>query len=252
LTSSFEGKIDSATRYMKQSAYSDVPVSAALKELFVSKPRNIVIYAHDFYDSPHQNRMLQFPDFYQWLKQTLEALTDLKDTNVFIKTHPNGYKGSKEKAIELVNHHGKSYFHIIDESVSNLNIIQLKPDLVVTARGTVGLEMAWFEIPVVALFDNLYANFNFVHTCPDKESYFAVIKGEQKPEIDFDKKKICSFYYQAYLERTVLEENSVFDMFLAIKQDTYTDNYMAQLSSPENLMKIKSLDSYYKVALSNA
>ncbi len=250
-TSRFAGKIDAATSYMRQSAFSDKKLDPKVKEMFAKENRNVVLYAHDFYDSPHVNRMLQFPDLYQFLKQTLEALTDLKGTGLFIKTHPNGIKGCKEKTIELVNSFNCKHFHILDEEVSNLHIIDLKPDLIATARGTVCVEMAYFEIPTVALYDNLYANFDFVHTCKNTAAYFAILKGEEKPVIHFDKQKIYSFYYQAFLEKTVKGVNNEFEILSSFKGSTFSDDYLQLLVSNKDKLFCDTFLGYYTKALLN-
>jgi hypothetical protein len=191
--------------------------------------------------------MLQFPDLYQFLKQTLEALIDIKETSVFIKLHPNGIEGCKEKTIELVNCFCKSHFHILDESVSNLNIIELKPDLIATARGTVCLEMAYFGIPTVALYDNLYSNFKFTHTCFDKKSYFSILRGELSPQNDFNKEKIYSFYYQTFFEKIDRKENSIFNFFSSYKYSTYDDIYLKFiLDHSEEIFNTKFLEYYFE------
>jgi hypothetical protein len=248
LEARFSGRIDQATSYMRRSAFSDSPISEKLEQLFRLRKRNIIIYTHDFYDSPHINRMLQFPDLYEYLKQTLMELTDLKDTSVFIKIHPNGMPGGKEETIDIVNSFSAEHYHILDESVSNLHIIQLRPDLICTARGTVGIEMAYFEIPTVALFDNLYSNFNFVHTCQDKDSYFSIIRGESMPSVNYDKDKILSFYYQAYMEKKVREENNIFEMlsFYTFTYDTYSDLYLDEIFKIQNLIFDNRFVNYYK------
>jgi hypothetical protein len=250
-TSRFKGTIDSATSYMRASAYTDRPVDEAVKKLFKEKKRNIILYAHDFYDSPHINRQIQFNDFYQYLKAALAALADVDDTSVFIKIHPNGMPGSKEKAIELVENFRREHFHILDESVSNHQIIELKPDLVCTARGTIGIEMGYFGIPTVALYDNIYVNFNFVHTCYNKESYYAILRGEQMPQINFDKKLIYSFYYQAYLDKIIRDENNIFREVQAFKGDTYSDEFLVFLSNTSFIESRQKMLGYYEEALLN-
>ncbi len=246
LTFRFTGTNDAATSYMRQSAFSKTPISEQLRNKFAEGKRNLVIYPHEFYDSPHINRMLQFPDLYQYLKQTLKALTDLKDTNVFIKIHPNGMPGTKEKTIELVNSFGAAHFHVLDESVSNHHIIELKPDLIATARGTVCVEMAYFEIPTVALYDNLYTNFDFVHTCADTKGYFAILRGEEKPLINFDKKNIYSFYYQSFLEQAVKEENNIFNILHSYKGSTFDDEYLKFILSNGDKIFCNKFLAYYK------
>ena len=245
LTFRFTGRNDEATGYMRQSAFSKTPISTELKNRFTEGKRNLVIYAHEFYDSPHINRMLQFPDLYQFLKQTLVELTNLKDTNVFIKIHPNGMPGTKEKTIELVNSFGSTHFHILDEAVSNHHIIELKPDLIATARGTVCVEMAYFEIPTVALYDNLYTNFDFVHTCIDTQSYYAVLRGEEKLVLNFDKKNIYSFYYQAFLEKVIIDEDNIMKLLTAYRGNTSSDEYLEFIIANGYLEKRKDLSFYY-------
>jgi hypothetical protein len=244
-TSRFKGKIDPATSYMRQSAFSDKPLSDSVRKLFSQKARNIVIYAHDFYDSPHVNRLLQFPDLFQFLKQTLEALVNIEGTSVFIKTHPNGIAGCKEKTIELVNSFNKPHFHILDESVSNLHIAELKPSLIATARGTVCVEMAYFNIPTVALYDNLYINFDFVHSCENIESYFSILKGNEQPVIDFDKKKIYSFYYQTFLEQTIRSSDGVFELLSSFNGNTYNDKYLELIVANKNKIFNSRFPQYY-------
>jgi valyl-tRNA synthetase len=113
--------------------------------------------------------------------------------------------------------------------VSNLNIIELKPDLIFTARGTVGIEMAYFEIPVVALYDNPYVNFNFVYTARTKEEYYSILRGEKSIKIDFDKKKIYSFYYQAYIEKTSYDTENIIGLLASFNGNTYCDEYLEMI-----------------------
>ena len=97
------------------------------------------------------------------------------------------------------------YQNILNNHVSNLDIVKLKPNVIGTARGTIGMEMAYFSIPVVALYDNIYINYNFVHNANTKEEFYKVLKGEMLPNCNFDKELIYKFYYQlcnlGYLEK---------------------------------------------------
>jgi len=246
--SRFKGEIDAATNYMRTSAYSPQLISEDLKNKFQLRKRNVVIYMHEFYDSPHINRKLLFPDLYQYLKQTLSNLIDIQNTSVFIKLHPNAISGCKEQATEMVTSFNVEHFYIIDDKVSNLNIIDLKPDLVCTARGTVGIEMAYWGIPTVALFDNIYANFDFVHTCNTTEEYFSIIRGTQEPKIDFSKEKIVSFYYQAYMEQMPKISDNIFNHLssFTFRYDTYSDDYLDQIFTLKDQIFTPAFIDYYK------
>lgn len=249
LTSRFQGKVDAATFYMKESSFSDKEMDIKLLDLFKVRKRNVVIYAHEFYDAPHINRLLLYPDLYQYLKSTLESLSDIENTTIFIKTHPGGLPGTKEKTIELVKSIGAPHFLILDESVSNKHIVELKPDLIVTARGSIGVEMAYFKLPVVALYDNPYVNFHFVHTCYDSDSYIDIIKGSKKPSVVFDKTEIFSYYFQAFLERKVNSKDNVFELLSKFGSNTYSEEYLSYLNTIDFGNKRDELLLHYSNAL---
>ncbi len=248
-TSRFSGVIDDATSYMRQSAFQDNQMNEEFKNTFLSKKRNVVIYPHDYYDSQHINRALLFPNLYQYLKEVLENLKDLEDTNVFVKPHPNGIEGTMEMTIDLVKSFNKPHFHLVQSDVSNNNIIELRPDLICTYRGTVGLEMAYFKIPTIALYDNMYTNFDFVHTCYDTQSYFDIIKGDKKAEINFDKNQIFSFYYQAFLEKIEFNDKEVIQLLQSFKGNTYNDEYLDFIVS--NKFSKETLLESFKFAYKN-
>jgi hypothetical protein len=244
LTNRFKGKIDPAVSYMRTTSFAQTTIDPKIVALFKLEKRNVVIYAHDFFDSPHYDRLLQFPDFYQFLKQTLTEIKDLENTSVFIKAHPNGINGNKEILNELVSSFNCSFFHILDEKVSNTHIVDIKPDLIVTCKGTIAIEMAYFEIPVIALYDNVYTNFDFTHTCHDLETYYKLIKGEIKPEINFDKNQLYSFYYQAYLE----DKNEVqgFEVMQFTSAGRFSDEFLEEIKKNEELLFNSEIEELYR------
>lgn len=245
ITSRFTGKIDAATSYMRESAFKVKEIDEHVKQLFNKRKRNIIVYPHCFYDSQHINRQLLYPNLYQYLEQLLQNLADVTDTSVFIKPHPNGIQGTKEKTIDLVNSFNIDHFYILEDSVSNNNIIDLKPDLICTYRGTVGLEMAYFNIPSIAMNDNMYVNFDFVHTCESVQEYYAIAKGEKQANINFDKKQIYSFYYQAYLDKlSSFNDGDIINLLQAFNGDTYNDAYLKHLI--KNKFNYSKLSESYK------
>jgi hypothetical protein len=250
LTSRFRGEIDSAVSYMRATSFSVTNLSEELKKKFTLKNRNVVIYTHDFYDSPHINRSLLFNDLYQFLKNTLENIGINTNTNYWIKIHPNGIGDCKERTIELVNSFNFEHFHILEETVSNLHIVELKPDLIVTARGTVAMEMAYFEIPVVALSDNPYVNFDFAYSCNDLETYYAIIRGENNAIVDFDKTKIYSYYYQAYLEKLEGIDLTPFHLLQNFKGEKYSDEFLEHIKINEDKIVNESFVESYKIKFS--
>ncbi len=245
----FNGGVDSATSYMKTSSYFESNNYEILKELFNKRERNIVIYTHDFFDSPHINRSLQFDDLYRFLEATLMFLNTVDNSSVFIKIHPNGLLGADHIAKQLVRSFNNPNFYILDKDVSNLDIIKLNPDIIGTARGTIGVEMAYFSIPVVALYDNIYINFDFVHNCNTKEEYFSVLSGETKPNCNFDKINIYKFYYQAYLQNKKNDENFILDKIKFKNIDSYSVDYIKNFVSSVSMYDIQCLNKLYTNSL---
>ena len=105
--------------------------------------------------------------------------------------------------------------------------------------------MSYHGIPVAALYDNPYANFGFVHTCMDKASYFALLRGEERAKVDFDRDEICSFYYQAFLERFETVDRTPFDLLESFNGDTYSGRYLEFiLSHADEIFTDRFVDAY--------
>lgn len=247
----FNGGVDNATSYMKMSSYFQSNNYESLKLLFQKRQRNIVIYAHDFFDSPHVNRLLQFDDLFKFLEETLVYLNTLNNSSIFIKIHPNGLYGADIVAKNLVKKFENPNFYILDKDVSNLDIIKLNPNIIGTARGTIGIEMAYFSIPVVALYDNIYINFDFVHNCQSKDEYFKVLSGEISANCNFNKENIYKFYYQAYLESIKEDSCQILSKIKCKNVDSYSIEYIKKISNKMSINDIDILNQLYKMTLSN-
>ena len=76
------GKIDSATSYMKTSAYGRTD------EAEFSVRGMPVIFLHDFYDSVHVYRWICFHDFWSWACFTIDTLR-AAEIPFAVKPHPN-------------------------------------------------------------------------------------------------------------------------------------------------------------------
>lgn len=233
LNKRFSGVNDAATTYMRQSAYGDDTVSPELQQLFSKTKRNVVLFAHEFTDCPHINRALLFRDLYQHFKETVLALKDQKDTTLFVKVHPGGTKQSKDAIFQFIESLDAENVEILPLEVNNSQLIKLKPDMIASYRGSVGLEMAYFGIPAILLYDNYYTEFDFVHTCKSVEEYFAILKGEKEFEVTFDKNQLYSFYAQAFIEPGELDSENLFARLKFGSLSTASDEYLEKLNSSD-------------------
>ena len=203
----FSGGIDNAISYMKVTSFTKLNVE---KYSFDDRRnRNVIIYVHDLFDSPHWLKKFQFQDYFKYITELSEQIKNDIFTRYYIKLHPNAGNISNEVVINYLTDLASDSITILPLEITNNEIISFRPDLVVTVNGTVGLEMACFNIPVVALVDNLYMNFSFVHSCLNLNEYYSVIKGEIPYKVKFNKEEIYSYYYQAYKQNLIQFDNEI-------------------------------------------
>jgi len=223
----FSGGIDKAISYMQTTSFA--PKSTSQNYFSDRRKRNVVVYVHDIYDSPHGFKNFLYPDFYTFILDLSEQIKDDKSTKYYFKFHPNAVGDSNQKIADYLTNLKSEAISLLPLDVSNLDVIDFRPDLVVTVNGTIGLEMAYFQIPVVALVDNLYMNFSFVHSCHSISDYYKVILGNEKVNVRFEKSEIYSFYYQAYKKDLEGIDKSVLDI-LSIQHDTSSDIYLKKVN----------------------
>lgn len=163
---------------------------------------NVVIFLHCFFDSPHIYGGGLFVDFYEWLKYLLDFASKNTFTSYFIKPHPNGVDGN-EAVVESFKSKYSEYRNIIflDVEVSNLDIQDLSPNLIVTYYGTVAQEFSYLGFPVVLCGDSPMKYYNFTYQ-PEtlKELDDLLLKvGEYNLPDGYDKEEILQFYYMHYM-----------------------------------------------------
>lgn len=243
LNNRFQGKMDSVLYYMKASSYTKGSINPEVKKRFENKKRNVVIYPHDIYDSPHDNRKLLFNDLYQFLVEILSEISKDNQTNYWFKPHPNAANDCKEVLYRLVEETQKDNIKVLPDDVTNYQVIQLCPDIVATAYGTVAMEMAFNNIKVLALFDNPYVNFNFAKTCYSKEEYYAYLNGSESFTVDFDREQILSYYYQFYKKNTEIVNQELWSK-LSHVGNTYSDEYLVELT--DCIANFEQIKNYYR------
>ena len=168
LSDRFEGRFDPAMLYMKFSSYT-----------FDNKVSNntiikgaVILFLHDFYDSPHIQEKLIFRDFYCWARETILFLRENK-IPFFIKPHPNQVKDS-DVAFQLLKKE-IGLTEIIDSKTSNLQIFDAGIKLGLTVYGSISHELAYFGIKSVSAACNPHMSFSFCATPNSKPEYFRQI-----------------------------------------------------------------------------
>jgi hypothetical protein len=124
----------------------------------------VVVFLHDFFDSPHVYADLVFEDFWQWICCTIDTLQAAG-----IRFYPEAAPepGSPERRAVLEEPARRSYPHAgaaIAQGVSNAQLAQAGMACGVTVYGTVAHELAFLGIPSIACARHPHHAFDFCRT----------------------------------------------------------------------------------------
>jgi hypothetical protein len=187
LEKKFNGTIDSATVYMKQSAYGGSPVTDVKLDF------DGVVFLHDFYDSPHIYSWMLFPDFYEWVECTF-AIIEKYNLNVGVKPHPNQVVESSQAIDELKRKYPSLKW--IDPKTTNSQILNSGIKFGVSVYGTILHELSYHGITPICAGDNPHASFNFIQTPKSIKEYEEMIVNAKNLNLPADyREQVAAFYY---------------------------------------------------------
>ncbi len=187
LKKKFSGVIDSATAYMKQSAYGGSPLTHSKLDL------DGVVFLHDFYDSPHIYSWMLFPDFYEWVEHTF-SIIEKHNLNVGVKPHPNQVVESSQ----IINGLKRKYPSLkwIDPKTTNSQILNSGIKFGISVYGTILHELAYHGITPICGGDNPHASFSFVQTPKNIKEYEEMIVHASDLKLPYGhKEQVAAFYY---------------------------------------------------------
>jgi hypothetical protein len=166
LASRLAGELDSATAYMSRSAYSQsaVPMPNVCGA--------VVVFLHDFFDSPHCYRWMVYADFWEWTLATLRIADSLK-LKIFLKPHPNQVSASTEIVQRLKRMFPAAEF--LSPDTSNRQLAEGGISCAVTVYGTVAHEMAYLGVPTITAGDHPHISFDFCKTARSAEEYACIM-----------------------------------------------------------------------------
>jgi len=183
------GGVDPATSYMRQSAYGSEtePVPPGLDGA-------VVVFLHDFYDSPHVYADLVFEDFWQWICFTINTL-QAADIRFFLKPHPNQIALSSEVLIDLQQAYPG--VQMLSQRVTNAQLAQAGIACGVTVYGTVAHELAFLGIPSIGCARHPHHAFDFCRTATDRAQYTRFLTEALAPVSDRAtlRTQALQFYY---------------------------------------------------------
>lgn len=166
----------------------------------------ILVACHDFLDAPHAYGINLFPDFLVWLDFIGNLSRDSK-YDFLLKPHPSERAASTQIFDTLRNRH--PHLILLPRTVTNVDLIQMGLDAVLTVYGTVALEYSQFKIPVInASTVSPYAKWDFCLNPNTVEEYeYLINKLQCMNSNDFNFDEVKQFIH---LEEELLFKSWIF------------------------------------------
>jgi hypothetical protein len=145
-----------------------------------------VVFTHILYDATFFYGKSIFRDYEQWLLETIEAATRNSNLEWLIRVHPVNVWRSKtdrrpleclEKSL-IQEKFGTLPPHVrLLEADNDINTYSFfaSIDYGITVRGTIGMELPCFGIPVVTAGTGRYSQRGFTHDPKDRDSYLKTL-----------------------------------------------------------------------------
>ena len=160
-----------------------------------------VIATHDFLDAPHLWGNQLFEDFYIWTKFLCEFSKKTNDIWL-IKNHPdfggkwsNYMKYEREVIKRLTKKH--KHIRVLPKDASLNDLVKTKVDAILTVNGSIGLDGALLNIPVInASMNNPHVNYNFnIHAKNIKHLKNIILNFKKyKKKLRINKNQIYEYY----------------------------------------------------------
>ncbi len=244
LENRLSGGIDAATSYMRKSAYGQTPV-----ELPSGLNGAVVIFLHDFYDSPHIYPDLVFQDFWRWVCFTVEVLQK-SGTRFFLKPHPNQIAMSDEALGRLRQQYPDLQW--LPTGASNVQLAQSGIACGVTVYGTVAHELAYLGVPSIACARHPHYTFDFCRTARTREEYAGMLETCKNAPASKEEmqRQALAFYYMHNLHGdpdTLLLRRAFLDFWKAANVGKSTE--MGVISEFKALADLPAFDRFVRTMI---
>jgi hypothetical protein len=230
LNNRFSGKLGNEVKelVLNKSAYSN-EFDINNKILNNNKKIKILIATHSLGDASSFWGPGFFPDFYEWLI-FLVNISKKTEYDWYIKDHPytSDLKLAKslDRTIQLskdILKQGKN-FNYIDSNTTHNQIISEKIDFVLTVYGTVAMEYAYHNIPVIMATKNCPTSpYNFNIHPENISDYENKLMNLKDQKIKINKEEVLEYFFMRYIffDYDVFFEN--FSSFFDNKENNWDD-----------------------------
>ena len=166
--------------------------------------KNVCIMCHCMSDNALTSEEGIYPDYYHWIVNTLRIISKINNVNWVLKAHPSRkHYGEGDRIYDIFRRYGTAENIYILEDTINSNLVFDLADVIVTVRGTAGIEYSSAGIPVIIAGKGFYDGFGFTIEPKTVKEYESVLKKCDRLRPLFDEqitmaKKVSWAYINLY------------------------------------------------------
>jgi hypothetical protein len=175
------------------------------------RKKTAIIFCHILYDATFFYGESLFEDYEQWMVETVRAAIANPNLNWIVKVHPVNVWRCKMDGSELVQleaetlrrHFGELPAHVkimpADTGINTFSLFEVA-DVGLTVRGTIGMELPCFGIPVVTAGTGRYTGRGFTIEPNSREDYAArLARLHETPRLDAETIRRARLHYYGAL-----------------------------------------------------
>ena len=206
--------------------------AAKFLNLLKNKKNNKILFtSHAFADAAHfSGTNFVFNDYYDQLKQTIKFVSEYDKTNIWIfRSHPNSrFLNEYHIFVDLIRKYKTKNILLCPKNIPIKKLINIC-DVLVTGRGTTGLEFACEGKKVILAGGAPYSDFDIAHQAKTKKEYFNFIKNiNNKINLNNNKKLLARKLM--YIFENGLTVKKIMDQ--EYEKDFYISKYFKQIYQP--------------------
>lgn len=173
--------------------------------------KTAIVFCHILYDATFFYGNSLFDDYEQWTVETVRAAIANRNLNWVVKVHPVNVWRSKMDGAALVQleadtlrrHFGTLPDHVkimpADTGINTFSLFDVI-DYGLTVRGTIGMELPCFGIPVVTAGTGRYSGRGFTIDPKTREEYYSLLaRLHEMPRLDADEIRRARLHYYGAL-----------------------------------------------------
>lgn len=141
---------------------------------------NVGVFTNLIWDASLEADQSLYPNVFDWIEHTITSLTSDENINLFIKTHPaESILGTNESVYNWIktNHSNNLNKFELFGPETDIDTYEMISDLDVglVYNSTVGLEMVYYEKPVITAGDTHYRGLGITHDPESSKEYMQMI-----------------------------------------------------------------------------